>query len=216
MTTDVNAVFIIGPNALQNELLASLLEKEIPIKCLAMNSASETTTHHQGDGGRPEGHILLYDCMGKDVEACMEECAFSREMSQGAQILCFFNLKKGTEVKKSFLGRGVRGFFFLGEPFQHLVKGVRAVLKGELWVSRKIMSELINETNQVTRRALPGKLSRREVDILTMIVEGATNDDIADKLCISKHTVKTHLYNIFKKIDVKSRFQAALWGAKNL
>jgi DNA-binding CsgD family transcriptional regulator len=45
---------------------------------------------------------------------------------------------------------------------------------------------------------------------------GATNEEIGDKLCISPHTVKTHLYNIFKKINVPNRIQATLWAAKNL
>jgi LuxR family transcriptional regulator, positive regulator of biofilm formation len=146
----------------------------------------------------------------------MEECAVSLERSQGAQFLCFFNLKKGAEIKKSFLRRGVRGFFFLDDPSQHLVRGVRAVMNGEHWVPRKVISEMLNGANPGAKTSPPNTLSRREADILTMIVEGASNEDIADKLCISKHTVKTHLYNIFKKINVKSRFQAALWAAKHL
>ncbi|MFH1935680.1 MAG: helix-turn-helix transcriptional regulator [Pseudomonadota bacterium] len=59
-------------------------------------------------------------------------------------------------------------------------------------------------------------LTPREVEILTMMATGATNANIADKLCISPHTVKTHIYNIFKKIDVPNRLQASLWATKNL
>jgi len=59
-------------------------------------------------------------------------------------------------------------------------------------------------------------LTPREMEILAMVAAGAKNEAIADKLCISPHTVKTHVYNIFKKIDVPNRLQAALWAAKNL
>jgi LuxR family transcriptional regulator of csgAB operon len=59
-------------------------------------------------------------------------------------------------------------------------------------------------------------LTPREIEIVSMIAAGAANAHIADKLCISSHTVKTHIYNIFKKINVPNRLQAALWAAKNL
>lgn len=59
-------------------------------------------------------------------------------------------------------------------------------------------------------------LTSREKEILTRIASGASNREIADALFISHHTVKTHIYNIYKKIKVPNRFQAALWIAENL
>lgn len=59
-------------------------------------------------------------------------------------------------------------------------------------------------------------LTRREMEILDLIADGYSNQQIADALFISPHTVKTHLHNIFKKINVKRRLQAALWAAQNL
>lgn len=59
-------------------------------------------------------------------------------------------------------------------------------------------------------------LNHREIEILAMVAVGASNKEIANKLCISPHTVKTHIYNIFKKIKVPNRLQAALWAATNL
>lgn len=55
-------------------------------------------------------------------------------------------------------------------------------------------------------------LTDRENQILDMICDGATNYDIARVLFISEHTVRTHVYNLFKKIKVKSRTQAASWA----
>jgi DNA-binding NarL/FixJ family response regulator len=59
-------------------------------------------------------------------------------------------------------------------------------------------------------------LTSREIEILAMISLGNKNEAIAEKLFISQNTVKTHIYNIFKKIDVPNRLQASLWAAKNL
>jgi len=69
---------------------------------------------------------------------------------------------------------------------------------------------------KITKDALSEKLTQRQIEILALIAVGATNDDISDKLCISPHTVKNHLYSIFKKINVPNRVQAALWAAGNL
>jgi DNA-binding NarL/FixJ family response regulator len=60
------------------------------------------------------------------------------------------------------------------------------------------------------------RLTRREREILVLISCGSTNESISSKLYISMHTVKTHIYNIFKKIGVPNRLQAALWAAKHL
>jgi DNA-binding CsgD family transcriptional regulator len=52
--------------------------------------------------------------------------------------------------------------------------------------------------------------------VLLFIASGISNTEIADNLNISRNTVKTHLYNIYNKIRVPNRLQAALWAAKNL
>ena len=59
-------------------------------------------------------------------------------------------------------------------------------------------------------------LTHREREILKTIATGASNAEIAQALFISVHTVKTHVYNIFKRIKVSSRLQAALWATKYL
>jgi LuxR family transcriptional regulator of csgAB operon len=60
------------------------------------------------------------------------------------------------------------------------------------------------------------QLTPREKAILALVACGASNETIAANLYISLHTVKTHIYNAFKKISVQNRLQAALWAAKHL
>lgn len=59
-------------------------------------------------------------------------------------------------------------------------------------------------------------LTVREMQILGWLCTGATNDEIADRLSVSSHTVKTHVYNIFPKIGVRNRLEAALWANRNI
>jgi len=61
--------------------------------------------------------------------------------------------------------------------------------------------------------ALPAPLSSREIEVLRLIVLGATNREISTELNISQHTVKSHVIHIFNKIGVNDRAQASAWGA---
>ena len=59
-------------------------------------------------------------------------------------------------------------------------------------------------------------LTEREVEVLIFVTSGLTNAEISNKLFLSRHTVESHLHNIFKKIHAPNRFQAILWAIKNL
>ncbi len=59
------------------------------------------------------------------------------------------------------------------------------------------------------------KLTRREYEVITLIAEGLNNKEIAEKLFISEKTVKNHVSNIFKKINVSDRTQAAIYAFKH-
>jgi LuxR family transcriptional regulator of csgAB operon len=86
-------------------------------------------------------------------------------------------------------------------------------------VLERCIEEDVSNTHIIERKSMnqaSHNLTKREMEILALVTVGTKNDDIANKLCISTHTVKTHLYNLFKKIDVSDRLQAALWAAKNL
>jgi DNA-binding NarL/FixJ family response regulator len=58
----------------------------------------------------------------------------------------------------------------------------------------------------------PKKLSLRQMQLLKLVDEGLSNRDIADRLQISEHTVKVHLWRLFRRLDVKSRTQATYWA----
>jgi DNA-binding NarL/FixJ family response regulator len=58
-------------------------------------------------------------------------------------------------------------------------------------------------------------LSPRELEVLTLVAQGLSNPDIAQRLTLSEHTVHRHLSNILRKLGLPSRVAAAAWGARN-
>ncbi|MGL5287613.1 regulatory protein, luxR family [Aeromonas sp. RU39B] len=112
------------------------------------------------------------------------------------------------------------GLFFRHAPLSQLVLGTRKVLAGEMWLPRQVMGELL----EYYRSARPRKaqtdslidLTIREQEIMRCLMTGASNSEIASSLFVSEHTIKSHLYNVFKKINVRNRLQAVRWAKENL
>ena len=127
-------------------------------------------------------------------------------------------------VGDELVNLGVRGLFYDDEPLENLVRGIEAVRQGEIWLPRQLLSSCLAslrrreklENIEKSNEPKATLLSFREREVLQMVIAGYTNDDIAEKLGLSPHTVRSHLYRIFRKIKVKSRQQAAAWAAKNM
>jgi DNA-binding NarL/FixJ family response regulator len=212
------AIYIIGDVTLQNSVMAVYLQQETGIKCIAVENASRIPDKSEnGTGG--ERRLILWDCEGMDQESCLQALSKNGRGRSDRDLLGLFNLQHGGDIDEESLVHDVRGFFYQGDSIEQIKKGIRAIFEGELWLSRKIMTHYIlnNHGKSLAKNEHePRLLSRREEEILALVAAGATNEDIADRLCISKHTVKTHLYKTFKKINASNRFQAALWATKHL
>jgi len=111
----------------------------------------------------------------------------------------------------------INGVFYVAEDEERVVFGLQGILRGECYFSQKLASYLITHSGNYryngTESAL---LTHREKEILNKLRIGASNIEIARSLFISENTVKTHLYNLFKKIAVKNRTQAVSWANDNL
>lgn len=111
----------------------------------------------------------------------------------------------------------ISAVFYLSTDEEHLVEGIRSVIRGECYFSQGFASYLINQSGAFRHmHSEDTGLTHREKEILNKLRVGASNTEIAKLLFISENTVKTHLYNLFRKISVKNRTQAASWANDNL
>jgi DNA-binding NarL/FixJ family response regulator len=118
------------------------------------------------------------------------------------------------------LAAGACGYLLKDTRPDELVGSIRLAADGHAVLSREVVRALVEHVradNHAIARATGDRyaLTERELEVMRMIVDGADNAAIGRALSISKHTVKQHVTNIFEKLRVQSRVQAAVYAVRN-
>jgi len=118
------------------------------------------------------------------------------------------------EIARRAATGGARGYVLKSTRLAAVADAIRAVASGGIWVDpnlpRKIFEIFQRDAQSGSQADGMADLTRREREVLACVAEGISNHEIAQKLCISEQTVKTHLTRIFAKLSVKNRLAAAL------
>jgi DNA-binding NarL/FixJ family response regulator len=113
---------------------------------------------------------------------------------------------------------GARGVVMKEAATQLLMKAIRTVMSGQYWIGREAVGDIVEFLRTNPSGEKPPRnygLTKREMDILTTIVAGLSNKEIARRFSLSEDTVKHHLTNIFDKVGVASRLELALFAINN-
>jgi NarL family two-component system response regulator LiaR len=110
---------------------------------------------------------------------------------------------------------GALGYLIKDTAPEDLVRAIHQVYRGEATLHPTIAQKLLNEiTAPPQKPPTPDPLTERELDVLKLVAQGLTNQEIADELVISVTTVYTHVSNILAKLHLASRTQAALYALR--
>ena len=114
------------------------------------------------------------------------------------------------------LRAGASGFILKNAPPEDLIEAVRVVADGNALLAPSVTRRIINEFAQRTPRhdlkARLGSLTEREIEVMRLIAKGKTNSEIAVDLFVGETTVKTHISNLFAKLDLRDRVQAVVYA----
>ena len=111
---------------------------------------------------------------------------------------------------------GVDGYILKDSESAELKKAINAILAGENYIQASLIPALNNRlANRDIDKDKIDSLTGRELEVLIQVASGMFNKEIATSLNISERTVKNHISNIFKKIDVSDRTQAAVFAIRN-
>lgn len=207
------SIYLIGSGGLQGDMMARVLEQETGVFCRCLEDMADLPC--PGKSGAPEDILVLCDCLGKDLKGILHSLGAEGGGIATRALVALFNVTPDIGIEENAVGHGVKGVFYQSDRLAQFLKGILSMFRGELWLSRQVMTRFVLDRDIFSPKATQ-ILTRRELEVLSMVAVGSRNQDIAETLHISANTVKTHIYNIFKKIEVSNRLQAALWAAKNL
>ena len=216
MNSANRSIHIVGTNMLNNELMAFYIENQTGIECRISEVLHPLKVITDVDLNTR--YLILFDCHGNVREKIKLQFESNMWKNLLDTYLVIFNISTEMDFENDALNNGVRGFLYEKDGADTLLKLIEAVFNGELWVSRMVLTEalLANRFMPLSiKKGLHG-ITSREAGILSLITMGHTNLEIADKLSISHHTVKSHIYHIYKKIRVSTRTQAAQWAVQNM
>jgi LuxR family transcriptional regulator, positive regulator of biofilm formation len=208
-------VFVVSRNTLQNELFVSFLKTATGFNISASAKLNEISLNGEKITANP---LILFDCLGLEKDELWTKLSLNSDSLPPHSLIALFNVEHDPTFEKNAINHGIRGIFYVKEPLEIFSKGIDSIFQGEMWYSRKIVSQCLLESRSSYRAQINSAtpLTSREKEILVEIASGASNQEIADNLFVSLHTIKTHIYNIYKKIHVSNRLQATLWAAKNI
>ncbi len=113
-----------------------------------------------------------------------------------------------TELAHQAVNAGVRGFVSTTASPERFKECLMMASRGELWMEQSLTMNLLSSR--------PVRLSKRQSDLIGLLVQGLKNKEIAATLGISEGTVKAYLTTLYEKVGARDRFELALFGLKNL
>ena len=141
----------------------------------------------------------------------------TRRLAGGPPVLALTTFDED-ELLSGALRAGAAGFVLKDSSAEELIRAVRAVAGGESYLDPAVTARVLT----TYRKAAAGprgndiaELTTCELDVLTLIGKGRTNTEIADELCISNVTVKSHIGRIFGKLDLRDRAAAIVYAYDN-
>ena len=112
------------------------------------------------------------------------------------------------EYIRRVIGAGARGYLQDSAAESEILMALQEVFDGSVWAPRRVLSRLIDQANLPERREPPpahGRFTARELEVLELLVHGASNREIGKALNIEERTVKSHLASLMRKVGVQNR-----------
>lgn len=208
-TSDKLTILIADDHPLVREALHQSLEGEEDMKVVAEASDGEEAVKLVSE---LKPNVVVMDIVMPRLNG-IEATRKIKEIAPDTAIL-ILTAYDDDEYVLGLLDAGAAGYLLKSARGRDLVGAIRAIRSGESVLHPKIIAKLLKRatTAPVGEHKASDLLSERESEILKLVTSGMSNKEIAEKLFLSQRTVKSHLTNIFNKLNVASRSEAIVKG----
>ena len=209
--SNVITVAIIEDNRLvregMTEMLNDLPDMEVVLAATGLDAS-------QFQHAKPD--VVLLDIGLPDMNS-LRVAEQLREKIENAHVIVMDLLPAHEEIAQ-FVSAGVAGFILKDATFEHFVGTIRAVAQGTRVLPPRMTGTLFSQIAQVSlaagrEQALDAvRITAREQEVIALIAEGLSNKEIAQRLNIATHTVKSHVRNVMDKLALRTRLQIAAYA----
>lgn len=208
-TSDKLTILIADDHPLVREALHQSLEGEEDMKVVAEASDGEEAVKLASE---LKPNVVVMDIVMPRLNG-IEATRKIKEIAPDTAIL-ILTAYDDDEYVLGLLDAGAAGYLLKSARGRDLVGAIRAIRSGESVLHPKIIAKLLKRatTAPVGEHKASDLLSERESEILKLVTSGMSNKEIAEKLFLSQRTIKSHLTNIFNKLNVASRSEAIVKG----
>jgi NarL family two-component system response regulator LiaR len=202
-------VLVADDHPLMRDALSALVEDESDLKLVGMATNSIEAVN-QAHALSPDVTVLDLIMPGKSGIDALNEI---RASDPDAHILILTSSTDDAMVL-SAIHAGALGYLIKDAQPPEVLKAIREVGRGNSYLPPPVALKLAQSVRREREDALVEPLTERELDVLKLIGQGASNKEIAETLVLSEGTVRTHVHNILGKLGLKHRTQVVLYAVR--
>lgn len=205
-------VLLVDDHPLINEGLEKILSLDDSIKVVGKandgNEAIELAIKLKPD-------VVVMDINMPGVDG-VEACAVIKDNLPQTEIIALTVCEEEDRILQ-ILKAGAKGYFLKDVDPESLIDAIKNVVNGQSFIHPQIAAKVLNRFATLTSKQsddVGNVLTHRELEVVQYVAKGFSNKEIAETLFISEKTVKNHITNILRKLDLRDRVQVAIWAIK--